>query len=144
MAEYIIPTEIKEKLTDEFYSTMWQVLIGVFGDRIKGFHEDVPKLWYISGTGGWCDALGKACDALGLNDVLEHYNNLEWYDSDQFDGIIETELAKRFSRKTNADRIRAMSDEELANFLCYLQIAYDLQNPLMMLEWLRKECDDRR
>lgn len=43
---------------------------------------------------------------------------------------------------TNGDRIRQMTDEELANFLCYLQIAYDLQNPLMMLEWLRKEAED--
>lgn len=47
-----------------------------------------------------------------------------------------------YKAKTNADRIRMMTDEELANFLCYLQIAYDLQNPLMMLEWLRKNAED--
>lgn len=50
--------------------------------------------------------------------------------------------------KTNADRIRSMSDEELAKKMSGLE-SFALTcgggwSPEKWLEWLRKECDDRR
>lgn len=47
---------------------------------------------------------------------------------------------------TNADRIRAMSDEELAEFLCNVYQYSDMQVPSdkeinVMLEWLQSEVE---
>lgn len=57
-----------------------------------------------------------------------------------------------FVPKTNADRIRSMSDEELAKFLmrptrfipkwkCYATCKHACEE--CVLEWLRKECDEK-
>ena len=47
---------------------------------------------------------------------------------------------------TNADRIRAMSNEELAEWIVEQvrgKYIYGYGDPVQaMLEWLRKECDD--
>lgn len=43
---------------------------------------------------------------------------------------------------TNADRIRAMTDEELANTLHFMFIAYDFRDPIDILEWLKQEVDN--
>ena len=45
-------------------------------------------------------------------------------------------------KPTNADRIRRMSDEELANQLMFLFVAYDFRNPVDLLEWLKKEVEE--
>lgn len=91
-------------------------------ERKLGKWSGIPKLKTAK-----CPLCGKETDILIYNDgVLEGC---------RYCGV-------RPPIQTNADRIRSMSDEELANFLCYLQIAYDLQNPLMMLEWLMKEVED--
>ena len=49
--------------------------------------------------------------------------------------------------KTNADRIRSMSDEELAEFLCNVNQYSDMQVPSkeeinVMLGWLRSEVEE--
>lgn len=43
--------------------------------------------------------------------------------------------------KTNADRIRAMSDEELANTLHFMFVAYDFRDPIDILGWLKSPAD---
>ena len=48
-------------------------------------------------------------------------------------------------RKTNADRIRAMSDEELADLLCETETQYasiDLNIENTWLDWLKQEVDN--
>lgn len=51
-------------------------------------------------------------------------------------------------KKTNADRIRGMSDEELADMLSKLKFTYNCnrlntnEDEKEMLEWLKKEVDD--
>lgn len=52
---------------------------------------------------------------------------------------------------TNADRIRAMSDEELADFICKTQFAFipkslgdiplSVYDCMSVLEWLKKEAE---
>lgn len=61
-----------------------------------------------------------------------------------FDGdtkLIYDKVSRTVHRETNADRIRAMSDEELANWWCFMQMAYDFQNPVETLKWLKKEVE---
>ena len=43
---------------------------------------------------------------------------------------------------TNADRIRSMTDEELANWWAFMQVAFDFMNPLETLKWLKQEVDE--
>ena len=53
--------------------------------------------------------------------------------------------------KTNADRIRAMSDEELAEFICKTQFAFipmslgnipiSVYDGMSVLKWLKQEAD---
>lgn len=43
---------------------------------------------------------------------------------------------------TNADRIRSMSDEELANELYFMFVAYDFRNPQSILDFLGEEATD--
>ena len=116
--DYQIPEAIKAQLSDAFYETMWNELILVFGDKVRGVDPYlVPMVSYLSSTGGWVQALSATCNSLGLSDVWSYYDKLEWYDSDRFDGEIEVELGRRFARPTNADHIRALTDEALADFL---------------------------
>ena len=55
------------------------------------------------------------------------------------------EALKQLEKKTNADRIRAMTDEELAEYLA--NICYDLWKMFvadpkkMWLEWLKQEIE---
>jgi len=42
-------------------------------------------------------------------------------------------------KKTNADCIRSMTDEELANWWAFMQVAYDFNDPQKTLEWLKEE-----
>lgn len=156
MSDYTIPTEIKEKLTDEFYSTMWEELVKEFGDDIKGFDESYdgkavyPSVYLYESTSGWRDAFYRTCEKLNLQDVREYWDSLEWDDSDKFDGEISEGLAKRFSRKTNADKIRSMSDEELAEMLnkpigyacddnCHIEEDKCVD---CIVKWLKEEVDE--
>ena len=55
------------------------------------------------------------------------------------------------SDMTNADRIRAMSDEELADFICKIQFAFiprslgdipiSVYDGMSVLKWLKQEVD---
>ena len=55
---------------------------------------------------------------------------------------METEVANR--KKTNADRIRAMTDEELARFMSKVETngrVFGLKGIASWLKWLRQEAD---
>ena len=55
---------------------------------------------------------------------------------------VTVQECKLGAKKTNADRIRNMSDEELA--LCLYEIGYDVgwDDPNYALEWLRQPAED--
>lgn len=68
-------------------------------------------------------------------------NAFRWF----FDWAVE----ESYDNQANADRIRAMSDEELSDFLCRVNNYSDLTLPSnqeisVMLEWLQSEVEDRR
>lgn len=70
---------------------------------------------------------------------------------DNFNGILFDAL-KRFNRKTNADKIRAMSDEELAALLANTNGDFPPNTPReglpinlcerWWLDWLKQEVQD--
>ena len=56
---------------------------------------------------------------------------------------METEVANR--KKTNADRIRAMTDEELARFMSKVETngrVFGLKGIASWLKWLKQEADE--
>ena len=55
----------------------------------------------------------------------------------------DTSECPDFREMTNADRIRAMSDEELAEFICDQIIDRNIGiPPETWLDWLKQEVDD--
>lgn len=112
--DYTIPQEIKSLLTEDFYKAMWDALAEIFDGKTIGVDYDLwPNVYHFEGTVGWHDAFEQCAS----EEVMRYYKALDWWDGDLFDGEIGDELAKRFSRPTNADKIRSMSNEELADVI---------------------------
>ena len=78
---------------------------------------------------------------MAKNVVCKKCNNLvnDWCEKviDSPDSDIQRDCP-HFREKTNADRIRAMSDEELAMLLYEVGYAEGWDKPEYALEWLRK------
>lgn len=152
MDNYTIPQEIKNLLTEDFYKDMWDSLAEIFKGATIGFDQDmIPSILYFEGTVGWHDALEKCSP----KEVFAYYKTLDWMDGDMFDGEIGEELAKRFCKPTNADRIRSMTDEELAEFLWSIGASpfngavfingkpiFSTADGNKWLDWLKQECAD--
>ena len=94
MTDYKIPPNIKCKLTKEVLEYFRNTTYVIFElARIKRgiaptdiFTNTYYEFWcYVEGTIGWNDAFENTCNKFGLFDVLDYYNNLEWYDGDYFD-----------------------------------------------------------
>lgn len=102
---YEIPTEIKEKIPEYFYYAMGGELQAIHAGtnifqkwRIPD-EEDEEKAYYYdldSSTGAWVEAFRATCRKLDMQWLYDYYKTLEWYDSDIFDGEIETEIIHRF------------------------------------------------
>ncbi len=60
-----------------------------------------------------------------------------------FNGILADAL-ERYNRKTNADRIRAMTGEELAEFISGKARTFgeEYEGYMSALDWLREEVSD--
>lgn len=113
---YKIPAEIKALLTEDFYKAMWDELANVFKGATVGIDPfGFPNVEGFTGTCGWHDAFDKCAP----KEAIDCYDKLDWWDGDLFDAEIGEELTKRFAKRTHADRIRSMTDEELAEFMCH-------------------------
>ena len=79
--------KILSNIPDHFYPAFAGELVSVFGSEVLEPSEtgEVP-LFYISGTTGWNAALRMTCKKLGTDWLMSWYDELEWFDSDNFDG----------------------------------------------------------
>lgn len=80
MFTYIIPDEIKDKITNRFMSELLLQLIRVFPA------QKAKDLVYIVGTVGWNEAFTAACSECGCGWLSDYADSLEWYDWDVFAG----------------------------------------------------------
>jgi len=91
--EYKIPDNIKELITYSFLKEFRNQLI-----RIHEYYSVETFAEYgigtNTGTGGWHASLGKACIITNNKDLYNYQKNLEWYDSDIFDGELAEMLIK--------------------------------------------------
>ena len=78
--------DVISKIPEYFYPAFSGELVSVFGPNILT-KSDVgdSQLLDVSGTNGWNYALKMACHKLNLNWLLNWYDELKWYDSDDFD-----------------------------------------------------------
>jgi len=96
-AKYKIPDEIKARIPPYFYIAFAGELCSVFGRRI--FEKDksgVYGLSYVGSTCGWGEAFRMTCQKTDLSWLADYYKELEWNDSDLFDGEVENEIISRF------------------------------------------------
>lgn len=91
--EYHIPEDIKSAIPEDFYFVFLGFVLGILG--MPATIELGEYLCYMGGTAGWQKAFKRACALLDLPWLQEYYDNLEWYDSDLFDGEIADEIEKR-------------------------------------------------
>ena len=78
--------DVISKIPEYFYPAFAGELVSVFGISVLTPYKDgVNPLLYISGSGGWNMALEMACRKLNMDWILDWYDKLEWYDSDDFD-----------------------------------------------------------
>lgn len=83
---------ILEKIPDYFYPALLGELISINGTWIIGYAHEYGDLF--SSAGGWYCALRQTCEKLNLNWIIDYHRGLEWYDSDIFDGELESRCCK--------------------------------------------------
>lgn len=97
--KYVIPNDIDTQIPDYFYYALFGELMSVFGEDLLKSAKEFGCL--PSSTAGWVAAFTMTCKKLDMKNVLEYYNSLDWYDSDQFDGIIENRVIDKVIIKGN-------------------------------------------
>ena len=114
--EYEIPKEIDEKIPEYFYYAFAGELASIMGphvfEKVEFFEEDdsgefvldengnliVEDSYYDldSTSGGWFEAFTETCRKLDMMWLADYHRNLEWYDSDVFDGILEDRIIQKY------------------------------------------------
>ena len=118
MANPKIPQKIKDLIDDEFKNLMikkifyndpdaWQPFVNCEYDEKTGEiveSKDIMKLddgttvfneVYLEGTGLWYDILKETCKELHKEDILDYWNSMDWYESDEFDDWLGVQLSKK-------------------------------------------------
>ena len=85
---YEIPENIKSLIDEDFLLLFKEKLDVIYNNK-----EDL-KYELIEGNGAWHSALLDTCFDLKKLEVVGHYENLEWYDSDHFDSLLGEMLAE--------------------------------------------------
>ena len=96
MLDYNIPKKIN--IPKAFWDALAGEITSVFSLGVWVVKDGDCEADYIGGTTGLYFAIKMACWKLGLKDLFEYYDTLEWYDSDQFDEIA-VEQAKRSAHR---------------------------------------------
>lgn len=89
---YEMPAHIKGLITPEFCSQFLKELHQIFGCSVED--SDLDYFVYQGGTAGWGAAFANVCRKLNLDELYKYYLNLEWFDSDVFDGLLEDFLVE--------------------------------------------------
>ena len=88
MEEYKIPKDIEEKIPNSFYIALGGELTSIFGLDVWHVADGVRGADYIAGSAGVCYAIKMVCQKLNMMWLYDYYDQIPWYESDQFDGIV--------------------------------------------------------
>ena len=91
--------EALDKIGKKFLKVFSEELVKVFGKDIFGMPGDEelyymmsPPVFYYEGTVGWSDAFKRACKKTGMKKLNDWYCDLDWRESDVFDGELGEKL----------------------------------------------------
>lgn len=108
--------EALEKIDDIFLKVFSEELVKVFGDDIFSIPSDKeaeymmsPPVFYLEGTVGWNDAFNRACKKTGMKKLSDWYFDLDWRESDEFDGELGEWLI--YFNTKNPDAIKEIRSE---------------------------------
>ena len=80
---------------EEFINTISIDFILRLTEALKGSFKNADLDWgdegtwfEVVGTVGWVNAFEKTCDEFGMRDLKQYYKELDWFDSDVFDGDV--------------------------------------------------------
>ena len=92
--------DVISKIPEYFYPAFAGELVSVFGPNIlTRSNIKESQLLDASGTSGWNAALKMTCHKLNLNWLLNWYDELEWYDSDDFDYKLVKLIFSKFIKR---------------------------------------------
>ena len=102
-------------IDERFLKVFSDELVKVFGDDIFSMYGDDeseymigPPVFYLEGTFGWVDAFKRACKKTGMRNLSAWYRDLDWRESDEFDGELGEKLVCFNAHNSNAiEEIRA-------------------------------------
>lgn len=89
---YEMPDNIKSMITIEFCTQFLKELHQIFGASVED--SDMDYYVYQGSTAGWGAAFANTCRKLNMIELYKYYLNLEWFDSDIFDGELEDLLVE--------------------------------------------------
>lgn len=100
--KYEMPDEINDRFTKDMLKDFVDKLVEVF--KLEHMtHEDAA---YAEGSVGWYSAFKYMCDNNDLNDVLDYYDSLPWYESDLFDDRL-TGLLVKYDLLEDSDYVKS-------------------------------------
>lgn len=88
--KYEMPNDIKNRFTNDILKDFVDKFVEVFNIE----HMTYEDAAYAEGTAGWYSAFKYMCENNDLNDVIDYYDNLPWYESDLFDDKLTGLLVK--------------------------------------------------
>lgn len=109
--------EALSMIDERFLKVFSEELVKVFGKDIFSDIEDEdieefmigPPIFYLEGTVGWVNAFKIACRKTKMNQLSDWYYDLDWMESDAFDGELAEQLIC-FNTK-NPDSVEEMCAE---------------------------------
>lgn len=99
--------EALSKITDDFLKAFSEELARIFGNDIFSIFKDEeygpgPAIIYLEGTAAWCSSFKRACKNTRMNWLYDWYYDLNWMESDEFDGELAEKLICFNTKNSNA------------------------------------------
>lgn len=96
------PRHIEDCLTVGFLYTLQEECEAIFGrDILLRDENGVTVLQNLAGSNGYVKALQRTCAKRNTPQVMDFWDSLEWYESDEFDGELTDRIAALFSSEEN-------------------------------------------
>lgn len=85
-----------------FYQCLFGELIKIWGINLVAPYDTGDtyetqideRIAMMTGTGGWNVSFKAACEQCDMIEINDYYRNLDWIESDIFDGIITDNMVK--------------------------------------------------
>lgn len=99
-----IPLYIEDCLTVDFLCALREECEAIFGHDIFLRDENgITVLQNLAGSNGYVKALQRTCAKRNTPQVMDFWDSLEWYESDEFDGELTDRIAALFNNEESEE-----------------------------------------